>query len=69
MQEATLVVAQLMRNFTLELAPGQSVWPTVDFTMRPRGGLHVRATRRQPAALGVGTDRRAVMPPRVQPQL
>ena len=69
MQEATLVVAQLMRNFTLELAPGQSVWPTVDFTMRPRGGLHVRATRRQPAAFAVGTDRRAVTPPRVQPQL
>ena len=40
-QEATLVVAALMRNFVLDLVPGQSVWPDIDFTMRPRDGLRM----------------------------
>jgi cytochrome P450 len=61
-QEATLVVATLMRHFVLDLAPGQSVWPVIDFTLRPRDGLHMKATRRRrsepgppwPSTLAVG---------------
>jgi cytochrome P450 len=39
LQEATLVLATIMRNFTLALAPGQSVWPLQTFTLRPRDPL------------------------------
>ncbi len=47
MQEATLALAAIMRQFVLELAPGESVWPVQkNFTMRPRDGLSMRATRR-----------------------
>ena len=30
-----MVVATLMRQFVLDLVPGQSVWPVIDFTMKP----------------------------------
>ena len=40
-REATLVLAALARDFEFELVPGLSVWPIVDFTMKPRDGLHM----------------------------
>jgi cytochrome P450 len=46
LQEATVVVATLMRQFVLDLVPGQSVWPVIDFTMKPRGGLNMTLTHR-----------------------
>jgi cytochrome P450 len=49
-QEATLVLATLMKHFTLEMAPGQSVWPVIDFTMRPRDGLRMVVKRRRSLA-------------------
>jgi cytochrome P450 len=45
-QEATVVLATLMRQFELELVPGQSVWPVIDFTMKPRDGLRMTVTGR-----------------------
>src|SRR3979409_1930827 len=39
LQEATLVLGTIMRNFRLELAPGFSVWPLQRVTLPPRGGL------------------------------
>jgi cytochrome P450 len=39
MQEAAIVLATIMRNFNLELAPGHAVWPVQKVTLRPRGGL------------------------------
>lgn len=46
-QEATLALAVIVREFALELAPGENVWPVQkNFTMRPRGGLRMTATRR-----------------------
>jgi len=60
LQEATLVAATLTRNFALELAPGQSVWPVIDFTLRPRGGLRMTATRRQQAAIRHNAEQTAV---------
>jgi cytochrome P450 len=45
LQEATLVLATVM-NFTLALAPGQSVWPLQRFTLRPRDPLLMMVKRR-----------------------
>jgi len=39
MQEASIVIAVIMRNFILELAPGHAVWPQHRVTLRPAGGL------------------------------
>ncbi len=49
-QEATLVVATLMKHFDLDLVPGQSVWPVIDFTMKPRDGLKMTAKCRRSRA-------------------
>lgn len=38
-QEATIVVAAIMRNFDLELAPSHTVWPVLKVTLRPKDGL------------------------------
>lgn len=38
-QEAVLAVAMVMKRYTLELAPGQAVWPVQRFTLRPRDPL------------------------------
>jgi len=43
-REATLVLAALARDFEL-LVAGLSVWPIVDFTMKPRDGLHWTSER------------------------
>jgi cytochrome P450 len=50
LQEATLVVATLMKHFDLDLVPGQSVWPVIDFTMKPRDGLNMTAKLRRSSA-------------------
>jgi len=46
MQEATIVVATIMRNFILEMAPGHAVWPLHRVTVRPAGGLPMIVRRR-----------------------
>jgi len=46
LQEATLVLATIMKNFRLALAPGQSVWPQQRFTLRPRDPLMMAVTQR-----------------------
>ncbi len=46
MQEASIVVATVMRNFTLQLAPGHAVWPLHRVTVRPQGGLPMIVSRR-----------------------
>jgi cytochrome P450 len=47
LHEATLVLATLMRHFALDLAPGQTVWPVINFTLRPRDGLRMTVKRRR----------------------
>jgi len=42
LQEATLTLAAIMRNFHLEMASGFAVWPLQRVTLRPRGGLPMR---------------------------
>jgi cytochrome P450 len=46
LQEATIVLALLMRSFTLRMEPGQDVWPLQMITLRPRDPLMVTATPR-----------------------
>jgi cytochrome P450 len=57
LQEATLVLATVMRRFHLQVAPGHAVWPLQRVTLRPRGGLPMRITAR-------GSDRPAAQPER-----
>jgi cytochrome P450 len=45
-QEAVIVLATIMRNFNLELAPGHDVWPVLKVTLRPKGGLPMIVRRR-----------------------
>jgi cytochrome P450 len=39
LQEATLILATIMKNYSLELGVGSSVWPLLRVTLRPAGGL------------------------------
>jgi cytochrome P450 len=39
LQEATIVLAVIMKNFSLQLAPSHKVWPLLRVTLRPAGGL------------------------------
>jgi cytochrome P450 len=57
LQEATLVLATVMRRVELRLAPGFAVWPLQRVTLRPRGGLPMRISARK-------TDRSAAQPGR-----
>jgi cytochrome P450 len=49
LQEATLVVATVMKHFRLEPVPGQRVWPVLKVTLRPDGGLPMVVRRRNAA--------------------
>jgi cytochrome P450 len=49
LQEATLVLANIVKNFRLELAPGAAVWPLLRVTLRPDHGLPMVITRRRAA--------------------
>jgi len=42
-----IFVATVMRNFTLELAPGHAVWPLHRVTPRLDGGLPMIVSRRR----------------------
>jgi cytochrome P450 len=46
LQEASVVVATILRHFTIALAPGHNVWPVQKVTLRPRGGLPMVVLRR-----------------------
>jgi cytochrome P450 len=46
LQEATLVLATIMRQVTFELVPGHRVWPLLRVTLRPQGGLPMIVRRR-----------------------
>ncbi len=50
LQEATLVLANIVANFRFELAPDKKVWPLLRVTLRPEGGLPMTITRRANAA-------------------
>lgn len=62
LQEATLVLAAIVRNFRLELSPGQRVWPTLRVTLRPEGGLRMRIAARYPHEAANVSTLRAELP-------
>lgn len=47
LQEATLVLAAIVKNFHLTMAPGHTVRPLLRVTLRPGGGLPMRIRRRR----------------------
>jgi cytochrome P450 len=47
LQEATLVLGTVLRNFRIAMAPGAEVWPLQRLTLRPRGGLPMVLTARE----------------------
>jgi cytochrome P450 len=52
LQEATVVLATIVRYFDLALMPGHAVWPVQKVTLRPDGGMPMIVTRRNCAAGG-----------------
>ena len=52
LQEATLVVATVMKHFRFEPVPGRRVWPVLRVTLRPEGGLPMVVRRRRNSANG-----------------
>jgi cytochrome P450 len=48
LQEATLVLAALVKNFKMQLAPEARVWPMLRVTLRPENGLPMLIEPRQP---------------------
>ena len=50
LQEATLVLATIIRSFSMRIAPGHSVWPLLRVTLRPAGGLpmNIKSIDRMP---------------------
>ena len=47
LQEATLALSAIVREFDLQAAPGQDVWPQQRVTLAPRGGLQLVVSRRR----------------------
>jgi cytochrome P450 len=60
LQEATLVLATIMRHVTFELVPGHRVWPILRVTLRPQGGLPMIVRYRVVDAEVSGTERTAL---------
>jgi cytochrome P450 len=48
LQEATLVLATLVRNFRMQLGPDAQIWPVLRVTLRPENGLPMLIRPRQP---------------------
>jgi cytochrome P450 len=46
LQEAIIVLAAIIRHFTLELKPGHTVWPLHRVTLKPKDGLPMVLRRR-----------------------
>ena len=46
LQEATLVLATIVRHFHFDLRPGHAVWPMLRVTLRPENGLPMRLRKK-----------------------
>ncbi len=46
LQEATLVLAVIVKNFRFQLKPGHPVWPSLRVTLRPANGLPMILSKR-----------------------
>ncbi|MGZ3287202.1 MAG: hypothetical protein ACXU87_04105, partial [Xanthobacteraceae bacterium] len=47
LQEATLVLAMIVKHFNFELRPGHAVWPSLRVTLRPANGLPMIIAKRR----------------------
>ena len=52
LQEATLVLAAVVKHFHFQLRPGHAVWPTLRVTLRPANGLPMIVSRRSSSEPG-----------------
>jgi len=50
LQEATLVLAVIVKHFRFQLRPGHAVWPVLQVTLRPANGLPMILKKRCPPA-------------------
>lgn len=50
LQEATLILATIMKNFDVKLAPDKQVWPLLRVTLRPADGLPMVITNKPDSA-------------------
>lgn len=57
MQEAVLLVAMLLKRFTVQLAPGQVVWPIHRFTLCPRDPLLMMMRPAKDGRMALSPDR------------
>jgi cytochrome P450 len=46
LQEATLVLAAIVKHFNFQMRPGHAVWPSLRVTLRPANGLPMIIARR-----------------------
>jgi cytochrome P450 len=68
MLEMTLAAAMLLQRWTLALPPGAPpAEPQLNVTLRPRGGVRLRLTRRPPAAATATATAEAAATPAVTP--
>ena len=44
LQEATLILATIVKNFDFKLPPDKNVWPLLRVTLRPDGGMPMTIT-------------------------
>jgi cytochrome P450 len=51
LQEAMIVIASVIREFEIHVAPGHEVWPLHRITLRPRGGLPMTVRWRSQASV------------------
>jgi cytochrome P450 len=51
LQEATIVLATIVKNFDFEMKPGHVVRPVLRVTLRPAGGLPMKITSRRSRAV------------------
>ncbi len=55
--EAILLLTTILQRFHLELLPGQQIIPSPSITLRPKGGVKVRLSRQERAAILTLTGR------------
>jgi cytochrome P450 len=66
LQEATLVLASIMKHFILELAPGHAVRPILRVTLRLQGGLPMIVRSREADHLTAAAHRATSQPANVE---
>jgi cytochrome P450 len=57
LQEATLILAAIVKHFDFQLRPGHAVWPVLRVTLRPANGLPMIVSRRASKRLDHSQDR------------